>query len=167
MLYYAFGEAKRMNALMGVSYVEDLNDMIRNGEYKELIMLSEALHEKKIADIADMITKQHKRIILIAGPSSSGKTTFARRLCVQLRVNGLRPLYMGTDDYFVDRDKTPIDKNGEPDYEGLDAIDIELFNNNMNDLLAGRCHSVGRNPEGKTCLIFRLGSRRVPAAPLP
>lgn len=138
MLYYAFGEAKRMNALMGVSYVEDLNDMIRNGEYKELIMLSEALHEKKIADIADMITKQHKRIILIAGPSSSGKTTFARRLCVQLRVNGLRPLYMGTDDYFVDRDKTPIDKNGEPDYEGLDAIDIELFNNNMNDLLAGK-----------------------------
>ena len=64
--------------------------MIRNGEYKELIMLSEALHEKKIADIADMITKQHKRIILIAGPSSSSKTTFARMLCVQLRVNGLR-----------------------------------------------------------------------------
>ena len=91
---------------MGVSFVSDLNRKVENGEYKELIQLSEALHEKKIAEIADMITRRKKRIVLIAGPSSSGKTTFARRLCIQLKVNGLNPLYLGTDDYFVERTNT-------------------------------------------------------------
>ena len=85
-----------------------------------------------------MITKNKKRIILIAGPSSSGKTTFAQRLCIQLRVNGLEPLYMGTDDYFVEREKTPLDEFGEKNFEELEAVDIELFNANMNDLLAGK-----------------------------
>ena len=85
-----------------------------------------------------MIKKQHKRIILIAGPSSSGKTTFARRLCIQLKVNGLNPLYMGTDDYFVERENSPLDEHGEKDYENLRALDIHLFNDNMNDLLAGK-----------------------------
>ena len=116
----------------------DLNEKIAGGKAKDLILLSEALHEKKIAEIADMITEGKKRIILIAGPSSSGKTTTAKRLSVQLRVNGLEPLYMGTDDYFVERSETPVDENGKPDYEGLGALDIELFNSNMNDLLAGR-----------------------------
>ena len=85
-----------------------------------------------------MITRRKKRIVLIAGPSSSGKTTFARRLCIQLKVNGLNPLYLGTDDYFVERTNTPLDEYGEHDYENLGAVDIELFNSNMNDLLAGR-----------------------------
>ena len=85
-----------------------------------------------------MITKQKKRIILIAGPSSSGKTTFAQRLCIQLRVHGLKPLYLGTDDYFVEREQTPTDEFGEKDYENLNAVDIDLFNDNMNDLLAGK-----------------------------
>lgn len=137
-LYMAFGEANKWQQLLGVSYLEDLNRKINGGGARDLILLSEALHEKKIAEIADMITRQKKRIILIAGPSSSGKTTFARRLCVQLRVNGLEPLYMGTDDYFVERDMTPIGDDGEPNYEDLDAIDIDLFNDNMNDLLAGK-----------------------------
>ncbi|MCR5482722.1 MAG: nucleoside kinase [Clostridia bacterium] len=137
-LYSAFSEATKWGRLMGVNFVTDLNQKVRDGSYKELIQLSEALHEKKIAEIADMITKRRKRIILIAGPSSSGKTTFARRLCIQLRVNGLNPLYMGTDDYFVERKDTPRDENGEMDFENLDAMDIELFNRNMNDLLAGR-----------------------------
>lgn len=137
-LYQAFGEQTRWDALLGVNYVADLNDKIESGEYKELIQLSEALHEKKIAEIADMIKTQKKRLVLIAGPSSSGKTTFARRLCIQLRVNGLKPLYMGTDDYFVEREDTPLDKKGEKDFENLDALDIELFNRNMNDLLAGK-----------------------------
>lgn len=137
-LYQAFGEQTRWDALLGVNYVADLNDKIESGEYKELIQLSEALHEKKIAEIADMIKTQKKRLVLIAGPSSSGKTTFARRLCIQLRVNGLKPLYMGTDDYFVEREDTPLDEKGEKDFENLDALDIDLFNGNMNDLLAGK-----------------------------
>ena len=137
-LYQAFGEQTRWDRLLGVNYVSDLNEKIDNGKYKELIQLSEALHEKKISQIADMIKKQHKRIILIAGPSSSGKTTFAQRLCIQLKVNGLEPLYMGTDDYFVEREMTPLDENGEKNFENLSAVDIELFNNNMNDLLEGK-----------------------------
>ena len=82
--------------------------------------------------------KERKRIILIAGPSSSGKTTFARRLCIQLKVNGVDPLYLGTDDYFVERKDTPLDADGQPNYEDLEALDIDLFNRNMNDLLSGR-----------------------------
>ena len=137
-LYKTFGEQTRWGSLMGVRYVSDLNRKIEAGEAKDLIQLSEALHSQKIVEIADMIVKQKKRIILIAGPSSSGKTTFARRLCLQLRVNGLKPLYMGTDDYFVEREDTPLDEYGEKDFENLGAVDIKLFNRNMNDLLEGK-----------------------------
>lgn len=137
-LYMAFGEANKWQRLLQVEYLSDLNSKVREGGAKDLILLSEALHEKKIAEIADEITDKKKRIILIAGPSSSGKTTFARRLCIQLRVNGLEPLYMGTDDYFVERSMTPLGEDGLPNYEDLDAIDIKLFNSNMNDLLAGK-----------------------------
>ena len=138
LLYKTFGEQNRWGKLMGIDYVSDLNRKIDEGKFTDLIQLSEALHERRIVKIADMITKGHKRIILIAGPSSSGKTTFARRLCIQLRVNGLEPLYMGTDDYFVEREHTPLDEYGEKNYEDLDAVDIQLFNSNMNDLLAGK-----------------------------
>ena len=138
MLYRTFGEQTMWDKLLGINYVADLNEKIVNGDYKELIQISEALHEKKVAEIADEIKNRHKRIILIAGPSSSGKTTFARRLCIQLKVNGMDALYLGTDDYFVEREQTPLDEHGEPNYEGLDAIDIHLFNQNMNDLLAGK-----------------------------
>lgn len=137
-LYEAFAEATEWGKILKIDYVSDLNKMIDEGKMKEIVQISEALHEKRIAEIADMIKNSKKRIILIAGPSSSGKTTFARRLCIQLRVNGLDPLYLGTDDYFLERVDSPRDENGEYDYEGLDAIDIELFNNNMNDLLAGK-----------------------------
>lgn len=138
VLYKTFGEQNRWGKLMGITHVSDLNKKIEEGKFKELIQLSEALHERRIVEIADMITKNKKRIILIAGPSSSGKTTFAQRLCIQLRVNGLEPLYMGTDDYFVEREKTPLDEFGEKNFEELEAVDIELFNANMNDLLAGK-----------------------------
>ncbi|MEL7657378.1 MAG: nucleoside kinase, partial [Bacillota bacterium] len=137
MLYHVFGEAKNWDRLMKISFVGDLNDKVESGEYKEIIQISEALHEKKIAQIADMITKQKKRIVLICGPSSSGKTTFARRLIIQLRVNGLEPLYLGTDDYFVERSETPKDENGEPNFEDITALDLELFNRDMNGLLSG------------------------------
>lgn len=136
-LYGAFGEEDRWMRILKTPYLPDLNEAIAEGRTKDLILLSEALHEKRISDIADEICRQGKRIILIAGPSSSGKTTFARRLSIQLRVNGLQPLYMGTDDYFVNREETPLDENGEPDYENLNAIDIDLFNSNMNGLLSG------------------------------
>lgn len=138
MLYKTFGEQTRWGRLMGIDYVSDLSQKIDEGKFKDLIQLSEALHERRIVEIADMITKQKKRIVLIAGPSSSGKTTFAQRLCIQLRVNGLDPLYMGTDDYFVEREETPLDEYGEKNYEDLGAVDIDLFNSNMADLLEGK-----------------------------
>ncbi len=137
-LHIAFSEAKKWHRLLDVTYLPDLNQKIAEGAAKDLILLSEALHEKKIAEMADMITDGKKRIVLIAGPSSSGKTTTAKRLCVQLRVNGLAPLYMGTDDYFVERAETPLGPDGERNYEDLEALDIELFNRNMNDLLEGK-----------------------------
>lgn len=137
-LHIAFSEAKNWHELLGVAYLPDLNQKIAEGEATDLILLSEALHEKKIAEMADMITTGKKRIILIAGPSSSGKTTTAKRLCVQLRVNGLEPLYLGTDDYFVERDQTPLGPDGKRNYEDLEALDVALFNRNMNDLLAGK-----------------------------
>ena len=137
-LYSAFEETQKWQRLLEVPYVKDLNLKIDNGEEKDMIQLSEALHEQKIIELAQRIVKERKRVILISGPSSSGKTTFARRLCIQLRVNGLSPLYMGTDDYFLDRDLTPVNAKGEKDYECLEAVDVELFNQNMNDLLSGK-----------------------------
>lgn len=136
-LYLAFKEAKEWAKLMRIDYVGDLNRMVANGEYKEIIQISEALHEKKTAEIADMITRRKRHIVLIAGPTSSGKTTFARRLCIQLKVNGYNPLYLGTDDYFLDRGKTPVNDKGEYDFESVYAVDIPLFNSQMNALLRG------------------------------
>lgn len=136
-LYEAFGEQSSWAKTQGIYYVTDLNKKIDEGRERDLILLSEALHEKRIAEIAEMIKKEKKRIILIAGPSSSGKTTFAKRLCVQMYVAGLKPIYMGTDDYFVEREETPVDENGEKNFEDLEAIDIELFNEHMNGLLRG------------------------------
>lgn len=137
-LCVAFGESKKWHRLLDVAFLSDLNRKVYDEEFKEIVLLSEALHEKKIAEIADEICNGGKRIILIAGPSSSGKTTFARRLCIQLKVNGLKPLYLGTDDYFVERENTPFDENGEPDFEALEAVDIGMFNDHMNKLLAGK-----------------------------
>ncbi|AOT72352.1 nucleoside kinase [Geosporobacter ferrireducens] len=132
-----FREAEKWGKIMDVGYVANLNERIENRSYDELVRVAEALHEKKIAQIADMITEKKKRIILIAGPSSSGKTTFAQRLAIQLRVNGLKPVSLSTDDYFVDREHTPKDEYGEYDFEALEAVDIELFNDHMSKLING------------------------------
>ena len=137
VLYGAFSEENNWERLMHVRYASDLNTLIQKGGAAELILLSEALHEKKIANIAETIKMEGKRIILIAGPSSSGKTTFAKRLCIQLRVLGLNPLYLGTDDYFVDRNDMIPDANGELDFETIEAVDIALFTEQMNALLNG------------------------------
>ena len=136
-MYKAFAEQNSWDELLGVKYVCDLNEKIQNDDYQDLILLSEVLHDKKITEISNMITEENRRLVLIAGPSSSGKTTFAKRLCIHLRVNGHKALYMGTDDYFLDRDEMTPDENGEYDFEGLDAVDTKLFNHDMKSLLNG------------------------------
>lgn len=133
-----FKEAEDWGDIMNLSHISDLNERIETDTYNEIIRITEALQEKKIGYLADKITEKKKRIILIAGPSSSGKTTFAARLSIQLKANGLHPIRFSTDDYFVDREKTPLDENGNKDYESLDALDLELFNQNLKDLLAGK-----------------------------
>lgn len=138
-LFKVFREAEKWGEILQIDYVAALNDIIVSRREGEFIRIAEALHEKKIAELADKITEtiDKKQLILIAGPSSSGKTTFAQRLMIQLKVNGLNPVSISLDDYFVDREHTPRDQSGEYDFEALHAIDINLFNNDLNRLLLG------------------------------
>lgn len=138
-LFKIFREAEKWGEILQIDYVAALNDIIVSKKEAEFIRIAEALHEKKIAEIADKITEtiNERQLILIAGPSSSGKTTFAQRLMIQLRVNGLNPVSISLDDYFVDREKTPKDEAGQYDFESLYAIDIDLFNSDLNKLLSG------------------------------
>ncbi|MCI8346061.1 MAG: nucleoside kinase [Clostridia bacterium] len=123
---------------LGVCNIDKINKIIREGKAKELILISEALHEKKISQIADQVAKnKEKRIILIAGPSSSGKTTFAKRLGIQLRLNGIKPKTISVDNYFVEREETPIDENGKLNFEALEAVDLQLLNDDLCKLLKG------------------------------
>lgn len=127
-----------INRILGISTLEQLNDRIRKGQSKDIILLSEALHEKKIAHIADKIIEDRKkRVILIAGPSSSGKTTFAKRLGIQLRLNGLKPKTISVDNYFVEREETPRDEFGNYNFEALEAVDLKLLNDHLVRLLKG------------------------------
>ena len=133
-----FSETKKWGNILDVGYVGSLNDKVDSGEINNIIRVAEALHEKKIAYIADMIyDRKDVKLVLIAGPSSSGKTTFARRLGIQLRVNGLKPVPISLDDYFVDRDNTPKDEFGEFDFESIYALDLFLFNEHLQRLLNG------------------------------
>lgn len=133
-----FRESEKWARILGVDTVGALNDMIAAGKTDELIKVSEALHEKKMAQIADQIAeRKNVKLVMIAGPSSSGKTTTAKRLCIQLKVNGIKPHVISIDDYFVNRENTPKDEYGEYDFEALEAIDIELFNKHMNALIKG------------------------------
>ena len=130
--------AEEWSNLMGVDKVLSLNKIIEEKKYGEIIRIVEALHEKKIGQIADIIKQENKRIILIAAPSSSGKTSFATRLCIHLKVNNLNPVSISLDNYFVDRDKTPLDEFGKLDYESINAINLERFNKDLKDLLEGK-----------------------------
>ena len=124
---------------LGVETVGDLNEVISKGEINELILVQEALQEKRLADIAETIAKDRsKKFIMIAGPSSSGKTTTSYRLAVQLKVQGLIPHQISLDNYFKNREDTPKDENGDYNFEILEAIDVEQFNKDMTDLLAGK-----------------------------
>ena len=123
---------------MRISTVGRLNKAIIAGRGKDMIMVFEALQEKKLSRIADDIASRHGvKVILIAGPSSSGKTTTCKRLSIQLVTNGIRPIGISLDDYFVDRENTPRDENGEYDYESLYALNLELFNQQLNALING------------------------------
>ena len=121
-----------------------LNEACLSGDIAEVIKISEGFHEKKIAEFADVVASRRDkvRLVLIAGPSSSGKTTFSKRLMVQLRVNGLRPVTLGTDDYFLGRAETPLDADGKPDFECLEAVDVPLFNQHLEQLMAGQAVDV-------------------------
>lgn len=125
---------------MGIETVGDLNDFVVGGNPQELILVQEALQEKKIAEIAGQIADQpEKKFVLIAGPSSSGKTTFSHRLAIQLRVNGLVPHPIAVDNYFVDREFTPLDEDGKLNFECLECVDVKKLNEDLTDLLAGKC----------------------------
>lgn len=148
-----FYETEKWGEILGVGDVGSLNNKVTDGDIVDIIRVSEALHEKKIAYIADTIAEKGEiKIVLIAGPSSSGKTTFARRLAIQLRVNGLVPMPISLDDYFVDRQHTPRDENGEYDFESINALDLKLFNENLQSLLQG-------NETDMPSYNFKTGSR--------
>ncbi len=127
------------NKMLNITTIAHLNDKIADGTIEDMILVNEALQEAKIAEIAKRIAAdKNVKFVMIAGPSSSGKTTFSHRLSIQLRVQGLNPHPIEVDNYFVDRDQTPIDENGDYDFESIDAIDIELFNKQMTDLKEGK-----------------------------
>ncbi|NLZ31609.1 MAG: nucleoside kinase [Firmicutes bacterium] len=139
-LFEVFREAERWGQILGFDTVGAMNRLIEEGQGAEVIRVAEALHEKKIAQIADIISDRvpEVRVILIAGPSSSGKTTFAQRLRIQLLVNGLRPQSISTDDYFLDRELTPLDESNKPDFEHIEAVDLPLFNEHLLRLIEGQ-----------------------------
>lgn len=140
-MYRAFTDYLAFNRIVGVSNVGELNEAVEKEGTAMLINVAEALHNNRFAALANQIKTQFEaggaRIVMIAGPSSSGKTTFTKRLAIQLMTNLLEPKMISLDDYFVDRHLTPVDENGEYDYESLHALDLELFNSDLNRLLAG------------------------------
>lgn len=137
-MFEVFLEQHRWQHILGVSTIGDFNEAVKAGHATNLINVSEALQEKKISQIADQITTHPEvRVVLIAGPSSSGKTTFCKRLSIQLLANGIRPVQISLDDYFVDREKTPKDADGDWDYESIHALDINLINLQLSALFRG------------------------------
>ena len=136
-IFHALKESTIWGEKIGVCNAGQLNEYICKGDITELMLVSEALQEKNISEIAEDIYNKGKRIVLIAGPSSSGKTTFSHRLSVQLRARGLKPHPIAVDNYFLDREKTPRDEQGNYNFECLEAINIKQFNDDMNGLLAG------------------------------
>ncbi len=140
-MFGIFRQYKQWIELMGVPTIGALNAKVLAGEAGELIKVAEAFHERQLAQIADAVARANEehgtRMVLISGPSSSGKTTTSKRLGIQLSVLGLRPVLISLDDYFVDREKTPLDENGAYDYEALEAIDLKLFNEHLQRLFRG------------------------------
>ena len=140
-MFEVFNEYNRWVEIIGVANIGALNEKILDHKGGNLLRIAESLHEKSVGYIADRIAERHKqgkaKIVLISGPSSSGKTTFAKRLGIQLSIWGLDPVLISLDDYFIDREKTPRDENGEYDFEALEAIDVPMFNDHLNRLIHG------------------------------
>ena len=137
-LFGIMDESVAWGESMGVSTIGELNDVIASGRIQDLILIQEAAMEQNIGEIAKRIASDPERkFVMIAGPSSSGKTTFSHRLAIQLRAQGLKPHPISLDDFYVNREETPKDADGEYDFECLEAIDIQLFNDIMNGLLKG------------------------------
>ncbi len=144
-LFGVLKESSRWGEKLGIANVGALNDEIAKGNANDLILIQEALQEKKIGQIAERIASEsEKKFVMIAGPSSSGKTTFSHRLCIQLRALGLKPHAIAVDDYFVNRADSPRDENGNYDYESLECLDIGQFNQDMMNLLDGRAIELPR-----------------------
>ncbi len=139
MVFNAFLDYTKWGDIIGISSAASLNEFVSTGRYDEIIRLSEAHYESQLADIADQIyeSKNDIKLVLIAGPSSSGKTTTAKKLEVYLQSKGFKTHSISTDDYFVDREKTPKDENGDYDFEALETVDIDLFNKHLAKLLDG------------------------------
>ena len=135
--FSVFNEGERWCALMECETAADLNELTTSGRIRELIRVNEALHEKRFSQIADMVCQREARVVMLAGPSSSGKTTSANRLSTQLRVHGKKPILMSLDDYYIDRDKIPPGPDGKLDLEHINTLDTELFRRNISQLLAG------------------------------
>jgi uridine kinase len=138
-LMEVFRDSAQRMRILNIPDIGSLNRALEEGRMHQAVLVSEALHENRIAHIANAIVAQQERLrlILIAGPSASGKTTFARRLTIQLMANGLRPFALGLDDYFVDRERTPLDEDGEYDFESFDALHLDIFNEHLAALLRG------------------------------
>lgn len=136
-LFRAMQRSREWSRTMGVDTVGALNETITSGNINHLILLQEGLQEKVLSDIADKIVSEKKRVILIAGPSSSGKTTFSHRLSIQLEIAGLRPYPISLDDYFLDREKSPKDQFGNYNFETIASLDVELLSKHLNQLLSG------------------------------
>lgn len=143
-MMHAFAQTARWYEILGCRNVADLNDMVAGGRMAEFVRVSEALQEKSIAEIADRIAQRNSRAIFIAGPSSSGKTTFTNRLAVQLRVNGLRPVMLSLDNYYRNINEVPLDEEGKPDLECLESLDTELLGAQLNALFCGETVEIPR-----------------------
>lgn len=137
-IFQAIEEERKILQIFGLSYITDLCKSIAEGNAEKIMKLCEDLHQSKINEIANTIVEDGERLVLVAGPSSSGKTTFSRRLIKAIEKNGKKCLYLGTDDYFLERENSPRDAKGNFDYEGLNALDLELFQRNIADLLDGK-----------------------------